>query len=278
MFVQLLSDLHLEHQPGIVPAICAYANVVVLAGDIGSYQFGSLLDADDFGLSRFSPQLRGVHDQMVLYVPGNHEFDALDYDRTRDRLKQICQDVGITWLDREVVTVQGVRFVGTTLWSDFDALGSAQETFVDELRARQEAIELADTYLRQNTMLRFGSPVLAAEMRLLALDCQDWLHSVLAKDFNGKTVVVTHFAPSLRSADPRFGITARTAGFCNSLDKLISRSDIWMHGHVHCHHDYEVKTKDEAGRQRSCRVFANPFGYPHETEQKFFRNPFVLSI
>ena len=62
MKIQLLSDLHLESNPGFAPQPAPQADVLVLAGDIGSYQSGSalpLLDDPDFGLGRFSPR-RGL--------------------------------------------------------------------------------------------------------------------------------------------------------------------------------------------------------------------------
>mgnify|MGYP000384913693 CR=1 FL=1 len=55
MKIQLLSDLHLESNPDFVPQPALDADVLVLAGDIGSYQAGSLLADEDFGLARFSP-------------------------------------------------------------------------------------------------------------------------------------------------------------------------------------------------------------------------------
>ena len=60
----------------------------LLAGDIGSYQAGSRLLEDDFGLGRFSP-LRGWP-TPVLYVPGNHEYDGLDFDTAHARLRATC--------------------------------------------------------------------------------------------------------------------------------------------------------------------------------------------
>ena len=55
MKLQLLSDLHLEIHPHFRPSPAPGADLLVLAGDIGSYQPGSLLADDDFGLARFSP-------------------------------------------------------------------------------------------------------------------------------------------------------------------------------------------------------------------------------
>ena len=74
MKIQLLSDLHLEVHPHFVPMAAPDADLLVLAGDIGSYQNGSLLQDADFGLARFSP-LHGWP-VPVLFVPGNHEYDT----------------------------------------------------------------------------------------------------------------------------------------------------------------------------------------------------------
>ena len=86
----------------------------------------------------------------------------------------------------------------------------------------------------------------------------------LIVSLDGPTVVVTHFAPSLRSADPRYGLTPGTAGFCNALDDLLDRADFWLHGHLHCPSDYVD------GGPRHCRVLANPLGYAGKGEQEAF--------
>src|SRR5688572_13971015 len=118
-----MSDLHLETHPAYRPRPAPGADFLVLAGDIGSYQQGTSLTDDDFGLARVSP--RHGWPVPVLYVPGNHEYDNLDFDQTRERLRTTCERLGITWLEREELVLQGVRFLGTTLWSDFDALALA---------------------------------------------------------------------------------------------------------------------------------------------------------
>ena len=120
MKIQLLSDLHLEVHPHYQAQPAPDAKLLVLAGDIGSYQAGSRLEDTDFGLGRFSP--RHGWPTPVLYVPGNHEYDALEFDATHARLRETCDRLGITWLERAVQMIDGVRFVGTTLWSDFEAL------------------------------------------------------------------------------------------------------------------------------------------------------------
>ena len=112
MNIQLLSDLHLEAHPHFQPEPAPGADVLVLAGDIGSYQAGSLLSEDDFGLARFSPLPRSAGGAdwpvPVLFVPGNHEYDAQDFDAAHLRLQAACTRWGITWLERATVVLQGV--------------------------------------------------------------------------------------------------------------------------------------------------------------------------
>lgn len=269
MRLQLLSDLHLENQPDFQATPAEGADVLVLAGDIGSYQGGSRLAEPDFGLGRFSPRRPGSCWKKVLFVPGNHEYDGLDYAQTHQRLRDACARLGIVWLERTTHLIGPVRFIGTTLWTDFDGLVPTGADTTQLLRARDKAYRAANFYLNKNTTLRAGLPMLADDLRSLGLESQQWLRQALAQPFAGSTVVVTHFAPSLRSADPRYGLTPGTAGFCNALDDLLPLADLWLHGHLHCPQDYTV------GR---CRVVANPLGYAKKGEQVGFKPAWAIDV
>lgn len=268
MKIQLLSDLHLEVHPHLRIAPAPGAELLVLAGDIGSYQAGSRLPPDeDFGLGRFSP--RQGWPTPVLYVPGNHEYDGLDFDLTHARLRQTCDRLGIHWLERETLVLDGTRFVGTTLWSDFEALVPQAADLTRQMQARDKALRAANFYLRKNTTLRAGEPMLAEQLRELGQACQAWLREALSEPFEGRIVVITHFAPSLLSADPRYGLTPGTAGFCNALDELFAKAQWWLHGHLHCPQDYIAQ---------GCRVRANPLGYAGKGEQETFRPDAVIDL
>lgn len=285
MNIQLLSDLHLEANPAFVPVPAGDADLLVLAGDIGSYQVrrdGSVMGEPDWGLQRFSPlpQYAGWP-APVVFVPGNHEYDALDLDKAHAELRKACDRLGIQWLERETLQMQGVRLIGTTLWSDYDALGEhaptptparhgragavppkhAPDPLTHRLRQREKAFRAANHYLVKMAGQRHGRLFDAEAMRTLALDCQAWLRSALAEPFDGPTVVITHFAPTLHSMDPRYGMSPGTAGFCNGLDELLPLADLWLHGHLHCPTDVQV------GR---CRIKANPLGYHDKNEQAGF--------
>jgi predicted phosphodiesterase len=267
MKLQLLSDLHIEVHPQLQVAPTPGADILVLAGDIGSYQQGSRILSPDFGLTRFSP--RHGWPTPVLYVPGNHEYDNADYDRTHERLRDLCDALDIVWLERESMVIEGVRFVGTTLWADFDALVEPTDSLADALKKRGKAMRAANFYLEKAATQRGGEIFLADALREESLRCQDWLRGALAESFDGTTVVVTHFAPSLASADPRYGLTPGTAGFCNSLDALLPAADLWLHGHLHCPSDYV---------RGGCRVVANPLGYIGKGEQEGFRPDLLITV
>jgi UDP-2,3-diacylglucosamine pyrophosphatase LpxH len=141
MKIQLLSDLHLEVHPQFVAQPAAGADVLVLAGDIGSYQSSTQVDGENFGLERFR-RCRNTRPgpRPCCFVPGNHEYDMQDFDEARLRLQRVCDRLGLIWLDRETVVMDGVRFIGTTLWSDFDAMamheGVSDATRLHKLREK----------------------------------------------------------------------------------------------------------------------------------------------
>lgn len=295
MKLQLLSDLHLESNPDFVAVPALEAELLVLAGDIGSYQQrhdGSVMDEPDWGLQRFSPlpQYAGWP-VPVVFVPGNHEYDGLDFDEVHRDLRATCERLGIRWLEREVWTVGEVRLIGTTLWSDYDALAEIRlsptpaqhgkpkaisrtpaistDPLTHRLRQREKAFRAANFYLSKMDGRRHNALFDAAAMRELGLECQDWLRQALAQPFEGRTVVITHFAPTLHSADPRYGLSPGTAGFCNALDELLPLADTWLHGHLHCAQDRQV------GR---CRIVANPLGYLLKNEQIAFVPSGVIEV
>ena len=273
MNIQLLSDLHLETHPNFKPEVAPLADALVLAGDIGSYQQGSMLieqQDTDFGLARFSPRKDlGAWPVPVYFIPGNHEYDGMPYEEAHEKLKATCERLHITFLHQRVKFFQGVRLIGCTLWSDFEALVPAGGPLTQQLKAREKAERAADFYLRKTGTTLRGEPFLSGAVKAQAQADQAWLTTALSEPHPGPTVVITHFAPSLQSADPRYGLTPGTAGFCNALDHLLPQASLWLHGHLHCAHDYVHK---------GCRVVANPLGYAKKNEQLAFDPQKVLRV
>ncbi len=246
MKLQLLSDLHLETEE-FDPEPAPGAELLVLAGDI---------DATWSAYERFAGW-----PVPVLVVAGNHEFDGRELDTAWPALQALCDRLGFTLLQRAecvhtAASGRRVRFIGATRWSDFDLFGAAQ---------RPRAERAAGYFMRLMAATRGGRPFDTAAMRAEGLACRDWLAQALMlppAQAVDSTVVITHFAPSLKSADPRYGHQPGTASFCNADDDLIPRADLWLHGHLHCRHDYGVA---RAGR-RPTRVLCQARGLASKGE------------
>lgn len=248
MRIQLLSDLHLETE-SFQPQPAPGAELLVLAGDV---------DASWAGLELFAGW-----PVPVLFVAGNHEFDRREISQAWAGLQAGCERLGITLLEHAQVLLQGddgrvIRFLGTVRWSDFDLFGAAQ---------RERAMRAASYFQRvQQSTVNGGQPFDAAAVREAGLADRLWLEQALAvppaPGAWDATVVITHFAPSVRSADKRFGKQPGTASFCNADDDLITRADLWLHGHLHCRHDYTL----ERPGQRPSRVVCNARGLARKGE------------
>lgn len=238
MKLQILSDLHLESE-AFDPQPAPGAELLVLAGDI---------DSTWAGLQRFAGW-----PVPVLMVAGNHEFDGRDLAAAWGPLRETCERAGIRLLQREEVLMRdgagrAVRFLGTTRWSDFDLFGE---------KGRPKAERAAGYYLKKMGSTLEGRPLDTAALRAEGQACRAWLEQALglrAAEPVQATVVITHFAPSLRSADPRYGRQPGTASFCNADDDLMPRADLWIHGHLHCRHDYRVDRPGRAPARVVCQA------------------------
>jgi predicted phosphodiesterase len=90
------------------------------------------------------------------------------------------------------------------------------------------------------------------------LDSVKFIDSKLDEDFAGKTVIITHHAPSLKSVAPKYKASFLKTYFASNLSYLLGRSDIWIHGHTHVKSDYQIG---------KTRVICNPRGRPDNEQQ-----------
>jgi len=113
MRLHILSDLHLDVLPLCAPH--EDADVVVLAGDI---------DRGWFAIEW--AKCRAFRDKAVLYVPGNHEYYAGHMSKVAIELRaRAAVTRNIKILDNDEVQIGGVRFLGATLWTDFELDGKS---------------------------------------------------------------------------------------------------------------------------------------------------------
>jgi hypothetical protein len=238
------SDLHLEIAPFRLPRGLDF-DVVVLAGDISTPGGDAVRWAqrpDTFG------------GRPVILVPGNHEYYGTRRPLERDRMRDLARGSAVHLLDGDAVVIDGVRFLGATLWTDFDL-----DTAPEGPRRRSVAMRDARAVVPDFTgaILEGRSPATTrrfspGQSRSLHQRARRWLETARTTPFDGPTVVVTHHAPSRGSLDPAFTGSPYNACFVSDLPApAFDGVDLWIHGHLHCSHDYRVG---------ATRVLCNPRG------------------
>lgn len=252
--LQVMSDLHCElfdpaDQRGQIPPVAAGVDVLVLAGDI-----------DNVNRAHGKAATTGV---PTVLIAGNHEWYGREIDVER-REREPVRDGDAWLLENAKVEIGGVRFLGCTLWTDynlFEHSGAAMYHARDGLNDH-----------RRIAVAGSGRRFMPEQARLLHEFSRVWLERELAAPFDGKTVVVTHHLPSLRSVGEHYKKDPLTPAFASDLDALVAQADLWIHGHTHDSCDYKLD---------KCRVVCNPRGYPRHLgvfENVEFDPAFVVEL
>jgi predicted phosphodiesterase len=242
MRLHVLSDLHLERGIGEVPRVDA--DVVVLAGDIA------------IGTRGVEWARRWAGDVPVVYVAGNHEFYGHSIAALTDDLRHAADGSSVHVLENDELILGGVRFLGCTLWSDFEFDGPEHRSL--SMRVCERAV--SDYYvIRRDHEERAVS---AADTLALHRASRRWLEDRLAGDHDGPTVVVTHHQPYITWRPPEQALRLLAGAFVSDLSGLMGgdRADVWIYGHTHRQADLDV-----AG----TRILSNPRGYPDELVEAF---------
>ena len=233
MKIRLLSDLHTEFRlPYKSHAMSEYRgeDVLVLAGDIASGSTNTM-DVIKHFLDCGFPK--------VVYVPGNHEYYGTGFDEFNAKMENKCYNTpGAYYLNPESVEIDGVLFVGATLWTNFGDnpfSQSAAKRGINDFRMIRDfdVNRCARTYYEHF----------------------DFIKQSYEQRGDRKVVVVTHFLPARECIAPRFrGPDLINDYFANNLGDYISNmSDTtWLFGHTHDATDIVLG---------DTRVVANPHGY-----------------
>lgn len=252
MKLGILSDLHLS-RAGLNPP-ANDADLYILAGDLARPA-----EAIAWAQTLAKP---------ALYIPGNHEFYGGSLPAVVRDLKRLAAGTNVTVLDNEQAVIDGVRFLGSTLWSDFllDGDGAGRE------RAVAQAMEMMYDFKRIRIADDADTLFTPAHSATLFERNAAWLERKLTEPWPGSTVVITHHAPSARSVAPRFAGSPLNGGFASHLDRLMGAPAVlWIHGHMHHSVDYEVN---------GTRVVCNPRGYSTDgrNENPQFDIDFCVSV
>lgn len=263
-----LSDLHLESQDfrGTLPK----GDVLIIAGDLCHARCLDPARTDKYSVDqrarvmRFIDTARAKFAHVVL-VSGNHEHYDGVFDDTAGLLKRNL--TGVTVLDNAHVEIDGIRFFGTTLWSNFE---ERSEASMNAVRRRMGEF----FFVKKRRFDADGRESLTKfrpEDALEAFDASWSALKVCVAAANGKpTVVISHHAPSLQGLNPRHSGNGLDGAYASDLDERIAalaHVPVWVHGHTHIKRTYRIadtvvlaNCRGFEGKDATARAFsANAF-------------------
>lgn len=241
MKIRLMSDLHTEFRlPYKQLPLSDYCgeDVLVLAGDIASGSTNTIAVLKFFKAQGY---------KHVVYVPGNHEYYGTSIYDFDNKMRQKCwAEEGIHFLNCDSVEIDGVLFVGATLWTNF-------RDNIFSMKAAGRAI--ADFHYIKGfspEMPQFSTNDAAK----LFYKHWEYIRDAYEQRNGRKVVVVTHFLPALECISPRFWNPADLLNdyFASDLGNYIADMEdtVWMFGHTHDPIDKVIG---------NTRIVCNPHGY-----------------
>lgn len=235
MLIWLFSDCHLEMSVWDIPADRPQFDVLVVAGD--------LITRAERGVAWLRERFPNNH---VVYVMGNHERYGTDFRATVDKARLAAQGSLVHVLENESVEIDGIEFLGATLWTDLALRGEATVPAAMEA-ARRGMNDYRQIRIDHYTRRLRPEDTLQAHRESIA-----FLRERCSRDPGRPRVIVTHHsvdpdAPGLRHDLLAAAYSSRLLGLVEEL-----RPDCWLSGHIH-----RTGTK-VAGR---TRLIANAKGY-----------------
>lgn len=264
-----VSDLHVDIRGNALDSMPDVdADVTVVLGDA--------MAPGTLALRRIR-QLYPDRDRPLLYVPGNHDFYShhdkhnpelkTTFEEQLARMPEVAHEEGIILLQDSSVEIDGVLFVGATLWTDFEV----RPPYVPFTEAVRTATKQMNDYRmiktgagRSKDMLRPGMTIDAHKASVV------YIEQALADRPAGQACVVcTHHAPSPRSLLRWPQAMDLDQCYASDLEARLMTGDaapeLFLHGHIHRRVDYEVGD--------GVRVVANPRGYPNPRHASGRENP-----
>lgn len=288
MKIAIASDVHLEFGP-LQLENTEGVDVLVLSGDICTARdFDST--AALYGDMSHSKKAARFYDFFkicsknfphVVYVMGNHEHYDYDFKFTGNDLKKnLAHLENVYLLDNEIKKIDGVTFVGGTMWSDMNKRDPLtlfhMKDMMNDFRiiknSNKQVYRKVPLYKRKaddsgyelnekGFMIEIGMKMKEEPAKFSPEDAADecdkfvgYLKTVLNNE--DKFVVCTHHSPSLQSCHPRYKHdTLMNGGYHSDLEYIMEdrpNIKLWTHGHTHEDFDYMV---------HDTRIVCNPRGY-----------------
>ena len=235
--LQIVSDLHIEYKNDSIPdpleLITPSANILVMAGDIGSiYKYTQL--------QGFMEKLC-TYFQLVLYIPGNHEYYTMDNHRSlnmgilKNKLYSLEKNIDNLYiLDKSSVLINNVCIVGCTLWSDLNIPLPRFIVRIHDINATKYKNMHDEDVNYIEKMIKY------------------------CEENNYKLVIVTHHGPTYKVLEGAKKRSKFLSLYTSHLDELLNKKKVntWICGHIHKNFDFMSK--------KGTRILGNQKGKPKD--------------
>ena len=242
--IGLVSDLHLEGS-GMDSLFNPDWDYLVIAGDL-SANYNAMENFFAYKIPTHIP---------VIYVLGNHEYEGKRIDTVIPKIREIIKPYeNVILLDNESVIIDGIKFIGSTLWTNFELYGNEIEKIKENMHWANYNISDFSWMFKKNDKEKYEL-YKPEDMRKESLKAIEFLKKELMDDsFEGNKVVISHFAPCNQSINKDFSDKEKfnSSYWVNSLEELMGYSKYWLHGHTHDNYNYNIN---------GTEVICNPRGF-----------------
>jgi len=255
--IQFISDTHIEfyrHQEEYHDLVASSketrcAPYLALLGDIGV-----CAEKGRDKYIQFLHHCAAVYDKVFVLL-GNHECYRTTYANAKSvALEAVgtCPAHNIVFMDKSEIVVDGVRLLGTTLWSHVpDHAAMAVQSCLNDY----------------NLIVRDDDKALLTvkDTNKIHRDEVAWLEERLNDPAMAEipTIVMSHHAPviDMGSSNPEYFKGLVNHAFCTDLRHLLGKCAYWLYGHTHCFHAMCIPGTVP---NKASYVLSNPAGYPGE--------------
>jgi len=253
--IYCISDLHLEFYDNYeqlyekLEQIMPDADILILAGDIGypaDSRYPIAVDSKINNVGSCEDNLTNLlirfkkRYQHVIMVMGKHEYYGIkNFDRHSavSAMEEICAKTDVVLLNNNTVVINGVKFIGTTLWTNAEK--HIKYMMADFGKVFKEVKDYNDEFFK----------------------CYRWLADCLMDDLGDHTVkrqvVITHHLPTSKLSHAKYdGNLANSGYYVDIIDNLLlDKVKYWFCGHTH---------QTTTLRHNGVHYVVNPSGYPSE--------------
>ena len=278
MNCSIASDIHLEFGDLNIKNEHG-ADVLILSGDI--------CVADDIGKPDPHNFMEGARSNRIadffkrcsfqfphtIYILGNHEHYHGDFAKTYNKIQDMLNYNALSnvyLLEREVKEIDGVTFIGGTLWTDMNNGDQLtlyhMRTMMNDFVCVQNSNRMVTfkTYEQINGVDNREKPIFKERVAKFSPEdafeehakMKGYISQIVEGKPDQKFVVVGHHAPSRTSTHEMYkDDTVMNGGYSSDMDEFIQERPqikLWTHGHTHHVFDYVIG---------ETRVVCNPRGY-----------------